>query len=138
MPLATLDLTGMEIDSVERSFAVLECSYGEGYSDGALVGSTAGMYRWKLSSGALPDASSYGNLINSVPRFQYYFDFYQARMAEGNGAFIIPFRSKNYHAKFADTKISMEMFTIDLFGGGVEIRQHRISGFTYASDGSIP
>jgi hypothetical protein len=59
-------------------------------------------------------------------------------MAEGNGAFILEFRGKNYHAKFADKTISMERFTDDLFGGGVEIKQHRISGFTYNDDGTIP
>ena len=138
MSYQTLDLTGMDIDTVERSFAVLQASFGEGYKDGALVGSSAGTHHWKLSSGALPDAAAYGNLISSVPRFQYYWNFYQARMAEGNGPFIIGFRGKTYHAGFVELKISMEMFTIDLFGGGVEIEQRRIRGVTYASDGSIP
>jgi hypothetical protein len=137
MSYQTLDQTGMDIDEVEREFAVLEADFGEGYSAGALVGSAGGTHHWKLSSGALPDSTGYGTISGST-RFAYYWDFYQARMAEGNGPFIIAFRGKNYHAKFADRKISMQRFTDTLFGGGVDLKQHRVSGFTYSSDGSIP
>jgi hypothetical protein len=139
MSYATLDLTGMDIDEVGREFAVLEADFGEGYSAGALVGSAGGTHHWVLESATLPDASGYGSLIGGVPRMQYYWNFFQARMAEGNGPFIIAFRGKNYHAKFKDHKISANKFTSDLFGGkGVELKQHRVSGFTYSSDGSIP
>lgn len=137
MPYATLDLTGMDIDHVRRAFSILKAKYGGGYQDAAIVDSTAGLHLWTLSAGVLPDHSSYGDLINSLPRFQYYWNFFQARMAEGNGVFIMPFRSKNYHASFVDPFIEADVFTIDLFGGGVQIEQRRVVGATYASDGSI-
>lgn len=137
MPLATLDLTGMDIDEVARSFSVLKAKYGAGYQDGVLVGHAGGLHSWKLSAGVLTDSSSYNDLISSVPTFQYYWDFFQARMAEGNGPFILPFRGDSYHAGFVDTGISMEMFTIDLFGGGVELEQRRVVGSSYATNGSI-
>lgn len=137
MSYETLNLTVISIDEVDREFAVLESDFGEGYSAGALVGSAGGTHHWKLSSGALPDDDAYGT-ISGDNRFTYLWNFYQARMAEGNGAFIIAFRSKNYHAKFVDKKITMQSFSSTLFGGGVDIKQHRVSGFTYAADGSIP
>jgi len=137
MPLSTLDLTGMEIDSVRRTFSVLKGKYGEGYQDAALVGGAAGLHIWTLTAGVLPDAAGYGNLISSLPRFQYYWNFFQARMAEGNGPFIFPWRSKNYHASFVETYIDAEMFTIDLFASGVTIEQRRVVGTTYDSDGAI-
>lgn len=136
MPLPTLNLTGMDIDSVDRAFSVLKAKYGEGYQDGALVGSAGGLHTWVLSSGALPDDDAYGT-ISGDNRFEYYWNFYQARMAEGNGVFIIAFRGANYHASFVDTHISMERFTDTLFSGGVEIEQRRVVGASYNADGSI-
>ena len=137
MPYETLSLEGMDIDDVERSFAVLQANYGDGYQDGALVGSAAGTHRWALSSGCLPDDDDISP-ISAQSRFTYYWNFYQARMAEANGVFILEFRGANYHAAFEETRISMERFTNDLFGGGVTIVQRRVRGFTYAADGSIP
>lgn len=55
-------------------------------------------------------------------------------MAEGDGVFIIDFRGKKYHASFVDTKVSFEVFTYDLFAGGVDIKQRKVSGITYNSD----
>jgi hypothetical protein len=48
-----------------------------------------------LSSGCLPGDEDYGSLINGQARFDYYWDFYQARMAEGNGVFIVDFGARN-------------------------------------------
>lgn len=139
MPLTTLDLTAMNIDQAKRSFSVLETNFGGGYEAGVLVGHAGGLHTWVLTSGGvLTDATSYADLIGSDPTFKYYWDFYQARMAEGNGPFIIAWRSKNYHAKFAELAIEAEVFTLDLFDTGLKIRQVRIVGTTYAADGSIP
>jgi hypothetical protein len=137
MPYEELDLTGMDFDTVEREFAVLKANFGEGYGAGALVGSSAGLHHWTLSSGCLPADDDRGSPIDGQPRFDYYWDFFQARMAEADGIFIIDFRGKKYHASFVDTKISMDVFTFDLFGGGVAIRQRRVAGITYESDGSV-
>lgn len=138
MPLATLSPTAMNIDTVKRSFSVLEAKYGGGYSDGVLVGDAGGLHLWTLTSGGvLTDATSYGDLISSDPTFKYYWDFYQARMAEGNGPFILAWRGDNYHAKFAEMSIDAEVFTSDLLDTGVTIRQVRIVGESYAANGSI-
>jgi hypothetical protein len=138
MPYEELDLTGMDFDTAEREFSVLKASFGEGYGAGALAGSSAGLHHWALSSTLLPADDDRGIPINGQPWFDYYWDFYQARMAEGNGIFIVGFRGKQYHASFVDRKISMDVFTYDLFGGGVAIRQRRVSGVTYNDDGSLP
>lgn len=132
-----IDLTGLEIDSVEWSASVLMSNYGDGYGDQAVVGSVNGLLRWKLSSGAWPDATSYGNLVNGLPRFQYYWEFFRSHTTGIQRIFVIEFRGKKYHADFVDTKINADMFTIDLFGGGVDIKQRRVSGFLYNDDGSI-
>lgn len=137
MAIETLDLTGMDIDSVRWHGEVIRTRMAIGYAR-KVVGETYGLHTWTLSSGCLPDDESYGSLIDGDPRFQYYWDFFAARMAAGGEPFIIPFRGKNYHASFAEPKVSAEMFTIDLFGiGGVEIRQRRLRGVAYDEDGAI-
>jgi hypothetical protein len=125
-----LSLEGMNIDSVERSFSVLKANYGDGYGDGTLVGDSGGTQRWVLSAGVLPDSEELGSLIEGLPRMKYYWNFFQARMAEGDGLFVITFRGQSYLASFVDTKISAEVFTSDLFAGGVEVRQRRLAGLT--------
>jgi hypothetical protein len=136
MPFETLDLTGMDIDSVEWEDAVLEADYGGGYHDGVNVGPLGGLHTWALSSGCLPDDDTISP-IGLESRFAYYFDFFKARKAEGNSTFIIEFREANYHAGFVDPRISMERFTNDLFAGGVLIKQRRVAGEAYNADGSI-
>jgi hypothetical protein len=139
MPLETLNLDVIDIDSVKRTFEVLEADLGSGYHEGVNVGAAGGLHTWTLSSGCLPDDDDAAYLpVGSDSRFAYLWDFYQARLEEGNGPFIIEFRGKDYHAAFAETSIDMERFTNDLFAGGLVIKQRRILGETYASDGSIP
>lgn len=137
MPLETLNLNVIDIDSVRRTFEVLEADLGSGYHEGVNIGADGGMHEWALSSGCLPDDDEISP-IGSDSRFAYLWDFYQARMEEGNGPFIIEFRGKNYHAGFADPAIEMERFTNDLFAGGLRVKQRRILGETYDTDGSIP
>lgn len=136
MPLATLNLNVIDIDQVERAFSVLTAKYGDGYHDGAIVGDAGGLHLWSLSSGCLPDDDEISP-IGADSRFTYLWDFYQARMAEGSGAFIIEFRGANYHAGFVERRLSMERFTNDLFAGGLMIEQRRIRGEAYNADGSI-
>lgn len=138
MPLETLDLDVIDIDSVQRSFEVLQADFGSGYHAGVNIGSDGGLHTWTLSSGCLPDDDAAEYLpVGSDSRFAYLWDFYQARLEEGNGPFIIEFRGLNYHAGFAETSIDMERFTNDLFGGGLVIKQRRILGESYETDGSI-
>lgn len=136
MPIETLDLTGMDIDTFAWRGEVLRTRMAIGYAR-KVVGETAGLHKWTLSSGCLPDAEAYGNLIEGVPRFKYYWDFFAARMAAGDEPFILEFRGKNYHASFAESEISAEMFTIDLFAAGVTIRQRQLRGVAYDEDGAI-
>lgn len=128
----------MNLDEVTWTAPELIAEYGEGYEDGVLVGSAAGLHNWVLSAGVLPDADDAEYLpIEAQSRFAYYFDFFKARKAEGNGVFIIEFRDLLYHASFVGPSVSYEIFTSILYAGGVEIRQRRVVGESYEADGSI-
>lgn len=132
-----LSLNGLEIDSVSWQAPRLTANFGDGYGATAIVGSAAGLHRWVLSSGALPDADNYGNLINSLPRFEYYFEFIKLHTTTKE-IFQIEYRGKNYHASFVNNNFDAEMLTLDLFSTeGVEIKQRRVEGIVYDTDGSI-
>lgn len=138
MSIETLELTGMDIDVVRWHGEIVRTRMAFGYTKKVYLGDDRGLYTWTISSGCLPDATAYGNLAGGVPRFQYYWDFFQARMAEGDGPFVFFFRGSNYHASFVDTEMTADMFTIDLFGvQGVQIRQRRLRGYTYDDDGRL-
>lgn len=143
MPLLSdyreLSLVGLEIDEVGWKGTRLRAEFGGGYGAFALpLGNSGGLHRWTLSSGALPDDDAYQNLIEGVPRFQYYFDFFKDHTEGDEEIFMIEFRGKYYHAAFAEPEISAGMETIDLFTmDGVEIIQRKVSGILYDTDGSI-
>lgn len=133
-----LDLTGMDIDVVRWHGEVVRTKMALGYARKVFVGDDLGLHTWTISSGCLPDNTSYGSLVGAIPRFQYYWNFFEARMAEGDGPFMFFFRGSHYHASFADTEMSADMFTIDLFGvQGVRIRQRRLRGHVYDEDGRL-
>lgn len=132
-----LDLTGMNIDNVDAAYSVLEAQFGAGYSAGVNVGPEHELQDFVLTAGVLPDDDDYGNLIDSLPRFQYYYEFWKDRMAAGNEAFVVEHRGLKYNVKFKEHRFTYEVFTSDLFSGGVELRQVRVVGESYESDGSI-
>lgn len=135
--MEALDLTGMDIDTVARAFPTLKADYGGGYGDAAIVAGTGGLHRWSLSSGCLPGDVDYGSLIDAQPRLDYYWDFFKRHTTGADDVFEFTFRGKTYHAGFTETFVEFEMFSLDLFGGAVEIEQRRVEGFDYNSDGSV-
>lgn len=137
--ITELDLTGMDITAYEWKGERLSCEYGAGYGDSAVVGPTSGLWGWEISSDCLPDASSYKNLINGLPRMQYYQEFIRDHITGDEEIFVIDFRGHKFHASFVENSISGAMHSYDVFGmEGVKIKQRRVAGYSYrVSDGSI-
>lgn len=120
----------------EIEFQVLEADYGDGYDDGALIGSTEGTRSWKLTYKVLHSG------INATPgepaifsaqsKATYLWNFFCRQMSQGNKSFII--RSlkdgKDYLAAFVDKKLSYEMFASRLYTTGVQLKQRRERGVT--------
>lgn len=133
-----LNLSGMEIAPVSWKGARLSVSFGDGYGASARVGASSGLWGWSIESGCLPDDDSYGNLINSLPRFQYYFEFFKEHITGDRDIFELEFRGKRYHASFVQNEFTGEMLTIDLFSvENLEIKQRRVEGILYGEDGAI-
>lgn len=132
-------LTGscFRIKSMEWSGSVLRARFGDGFFDQALVGSSAGLHKFALFSGVLPDTQLNLPLITSKPWFTYIYEFFQSHTVD-EVPFILSWNSKNWTVMFSETKIAMEQFRNGLYSTGIPIEQVRIRGFTsYASDGSI-
>lgn len=132
-----LDLTGMNIDSFTWGAEKIRKSFGGGRVASAIVGDPGGLHKWSLSAGVLPSDTAYGNTINGAARFNYYFDFFKAHTTGSQEHFIIQFRGKKYHAAFVRSDVDFDVFTSDLYAGGVEIEQRTIKGHIYNDDGSL-
>lgn len=137
--LDELDLTGMEIDPISFAVERLSAKFGAGYRADASVGAGHPIWGWEISSDCLPDDDGYNNLIDGVPRFQYYETFITDHTVGGeSNIFIIDFRGKRYTAAFADNDFAGVMHTYDLFGlSGVKLEYARLAGLRYNSDGSV-
>lgn len=127
----------MNIDTVDWAASVLQANFGDGYRADAVVGAPHGLFRWKLSSGCLSDTTDPDYLIDSLPWFQYYFNFFRSHTTGTQRIFALEFRGGKYLATFADTKMSADTFTSTLFSSGVEIKQARVSGFDEDDQGAV-
>lgn len=135
-----IDLTGMNIDEVSWSGSRLRVNFGHGYGAFSVTGNAPGLHRWKISSGGvLPDrdGTDYGP-IDGVSRFDYYYEFFKDHTTGAEEIFLMTWRGRQYHACFVDSSQSYEVFTSDLYDGGVEIQQRKVAGFVYNADGSVP
>jgi hypothetical protein len=134
-----LNLTGLEISPVSLTIERLTASFGQGYGASASIGTGSGLWGWELSSDCLPDDPIYQALINGVPRFQYYTQFYLDH-TEGDAGelFVIDFRGRKFLVSFADDSISGNMQTYDLFDlSGIKLKMRRVKGMAFNPDGSI-
>lgn len=135
------DFNVLEIDNVSWSGNKLRANFGHGYAAIAVTGNAGGLHRWTVSSGMLPDDESYGNLVgesDDETRFGYVFDFFKRHTTGDQDVFIVDFRGRKYFAEFAENSWSAAMESIDVFSmESIEIKQRRVAGFSYNSDGSI-
>lgn len=133
-----LSLEGLEIGAISLTAERLSCDFGSGYGASAVVGHSSGLWEWTIESDCLPDDDSYNNLIGGLPRFDYYKQFYLDHTLGNQDVFEIDFRNRKYHASFVENSISGEMLTYDVFSlAGVKLRQRRVPGIYYRSDGSV-
>jgi hypothetical protein len=141
-----LDTTGMQIEEAKWTGMVLRSNYGGGYGDIALVDSAAGLHMWTLKRSTLPGNPSIAPIVaaaSTQSRLDYYWDFFKEHTTGANEIFIISWRGKKYHASFAEPSMSVSKIAFKLFdpeiysGGGLQIKQRRVVGFTYSADGSL-
>ena len=113
-------------------FRILEFSFGDGYEDSALVGSSEGTLSWKLTFKVLPAilGEQRSGPLSAESRADYLWNFFCDRMSAGNESFkfFSPRNGKLYLAAFADTKLSYEMFMTKLYTSGVSLKQRREPG----------
>lgn len=132
-----LDLTYLNVDSVRSIRSVLSAEYGDGYKDTAIVGAVGGRKSFSLSAGVWPDSDDQP-LIDGETIFEYYYEFFEARLDNGNEPFIIEWRDRKWLVDLAEPNHGIDVHTADLFTPhGIEVRMRRVSGLTHCLDGSV-
>lgn len=131
-----LDMSLLNVDRVQRRYAVVEATFGDGYSASALVGSSAGQTTFTLSADVWPDDANLKQIQNKAA-FAYYYDFLQDRLRNGNAPFIIYWRGAYYLVQMTEPDLSIDVMTADLFASGLEVRGRRISGIAVRNDSSL-
>lgn len=131
-----LDLNLLNIDRVQRTYAILQANYGDGYADAALVGTQEGNTKFVLSAEVIPDNANI-RTIQSKTAFAYYWDFFAERLRNGNQPFRIFWRNAYYLVQFAQPEFGVDVLTADLFANGLELVGRRVSGVAVRNDGSL-
>jgi hypothetical protein len=132
----TLNLMGAHIQGFQWKGEALRCSYGSGYGSQALVGVAHGLHRFMILGKCLPDETVL--MPNGQTWFRYYYDFFIARTTGTEPNFLINWRQKVWHVRFADMELDYEVFRNSLYAGGHTLEQVRVrSFFSYFSDGSV-
>jgi len=126
----------------EGEAAIFECEYNDGYDDSAIANSDQLTLGWKLVFKVLPGTKDNGFLNNAgeiESRADYLWNFFLRRKQEGNSSFIIecPRTRKLFLAKFAEHRISYEMFATCLYSSGLTLKQRRERGTELNPDGSL-
>lgn len=129
--------TGMRIRRVTWGAEVIRTDFGYGYGAAALVGPATGLHKFTLSASILPNTTTFGT-IGGKAWFDYYYDFFIARTTGGEPMFMVQWRSKSWHVRFAAAEMSADKFKGELYAGGLELEQRRVADFSsYDTDGSI-
>jgi hypothetical protein len=133
-----LSLDGMDYEDFDWKTEGIDYDFGDGYGASITTSSPGGLHGWRIFSGCLPNDEAYSNLINGLPRWQYYFEFFQRHRGGGKRVFEINFGGKRYHASFVDRVINPKVFSYDLFGDcTLAIKQQKVPGIFYNADNSI-
>jgi hypothetical protein len=132
----------MKIETVKWTGTVLRANYGGGYGDIAVIDNAAGLHMWTLKNATLPGSSSIAP-IDAKSRLDYYLDFFREHTTGATEVFILEWRGESYHASFADpdmdvTQVAFGLMDSEMYSGsGLKIKQRRVSGAIYETDGSV-
>ena len=122
-------------------FAIFEASFGDGYRQSALVGSPNGLIMGTITYGHLarfPHRAT--GRFSQEAVADYLWEFFCARMREGNSPFNLRFQrdKKDYLVVFTDTKLTYrEAFKNRFYTTGIGYQQYRQQGVSTLGDGSV-
>ncbi|HEY0545320.1 MAG TPA: hypothetical protein VGC91_08100 [Pyrinomonadaceae bacterium] len=139
MDYELLDTTGFHFAEMSVSVAVLTANYGDGYGDGALVGSPEGLHKWSIEISLLPDLEEY-SIYSFDPsgetRARYLYNLFLRSKAAGNRPFrfVEPGTGKEYFAEFVEHTLTWSQFTAKAFSAQLEIRQRRVRDYESPTD----
>lgn len=131
-----LDLTGLNVDHVRPTRAILRADYGDGYADTSRVGALGGVRTFQVS-GLWPDDASIASIAGKSWK-KYYSDFFDERLDNANEPFIISHEGRKWLVDIEGGGYGYEVHTSDLFTpDGITLNLRRVRGLTFCSDGSL-
>jgi len=130
MPLQRLKILGQFDLECAIEFAELERDYGDGYDSTVRVGHSEGLKTYRLVYKALPQTQGQSILddetMTQKKQADYLWDFFVKRKQDGE-AFIIkdPRTETDIDVKFAERRLSYQMFALKLYSTGIALREWR-------------
>jgi hypothetical protein len=118
----------------------LRASYGDGYAEGAVIGSPAGLRRWKVKIAVLPHTEDYN--INAgahglQTRALYLWEFYvRHNVANAFKPFWLrdPFLKQDFLVEIVEEELDYGMLCSLAYSTGLTFRQRRVHGVESQSD----
>jgi hypothetical protein len=133
--LERLLTTGFLFESMSIRGATLSADYGDGYREGAVIGSPEGLRTWKVKIGALPNVTD-ENLVNAgaqglQTRADYLWKFFERHNVQNaHKPFWVrdPVSNIDYLAEIVEDDLDYRMLSRLVYSTGLTIRQRRVHG----------
>jgi hypothetical protein len=135
-----LNTEGFLFEDTSIGGSNLRANYGDGYGEGAVIGSPAGLRGWKVKIGVLPHTEDYS--INAgehglQTRALYLWRFYERHnVANAFKPFWMrdPFLLQDFLVEIAEERLSYAMLCRLAYSTGLTLRQRRVHGVESPSD----
>jgi hypothetical protein len=135
-----IDQTAFRIQAARSRQAILRADYGEGHADTASVGYDSGQKRFVATAGVWPKNAFYGTIATKT-WMDYYWDFLNTRLQNGNEPFVISVLGKYWLVDMDDPETAVECVRCDNFDlfvpAQIALSQRRMADVEENADGSM-
>lgn len=135
MDFERLNTEGFQFTGRSVRGFTLRAHYGDGYAEGAVIGSPEGLRTWRVKIAALPGLDG-TYLVDSgehgyQTRARYLWEFFiRHNVAAAHKPFWLrdPVEKRDYLAEIVEEELDFEVFCLTVFGAGLTLRQRRVGG----------
>lgn len=129
-----LDTEGFLFEGTSIRGFNLRATYGDGYVEGAVIGSPEGLRKWKVKIAVLPHTEDYS--VNAgehglQTRAEYLWKFYvRHNVQNAFKPFWVrdPFLQQDYLIEFVEEELDYAMLCALAYSTGLTLRQRRVHG----------
>ncbi|MCA1567237.1 MAG: hypothetical protein LC803_16615 [Acidobacteria bacterium] len=141
--IESLNTEGFLFEGTSIRGSNLRAYYGDGYGEGAVIGSPAGLRKWKVKIAVLPHTDDYN--INAgehglQTRALYLWRFYERHnVANAFKPFWVrdPLFNQDFLAEIVEEELDYAMLCRLAYATGLTLRQRRVHGVESQSDPNL-